>query len=264
MKFSFSNFSSNVLNYFWDISKNVVLSIYFFFDSLVLFILLSLSYLENLALSFLFKNSINVFNSTFEFAIFFLNSRYFQINTFYLNFLNLNQVTKITSDVLIVVAFFSFFSTYLFTGSASVAFSNEGLWLSVLTLAVIYVFYYLRTLENAGKDAISQEIENLKKLMLKNSQLSNEVVSLEDSIINFQIQVVFILEAWFFVLSEFVTHQDNDHNSSVLHIENLLDNIFVDYLKDLTNLNLARENLNRVIALKDFNEEIVSEVFDNN
>ncbi len=177
--------------------------------------------------------------------------------------MNLNQFAKATSDVLIFVALYSFFSIYLFTGSASVAFSNEGLWLSVLSLAVIYFFYYLRTLDNAGKDAISIEIDALKKLMLKNSELANEVSSLEDSTITFQMQVIAIIEAWFVVISNFVDHMDSD-SFSVVQIEVLVDSVFADHVKDLSNLSISRENLNKVISLKDFNEEVVSEVFDSN
>ena len=145
MKFSFSSLSSNILNYFWDITKNVTLSIYFLADSTILFFLFFFSYLESLVLSFFSRNLPASLNNVSTFFIFFLNSRYSQVNSFYLNFLsylNLNQFAKATSDVLIFVALYSFFSIYLFTGSASVAFSNEGLWLSVLSLAVIYFFYY--------------------------------------------------------------------------------------------------------------------------
>lgn len=266
MKFSFSNFSSNILNYFWDISKNVILSIYFLFDSIVFFFFLFFSYVEGLVLSFLNRNSETYFGQFFNFVVFFLNSRYSQVNSFYINFLNylnVNQAVKITSDVLIVVAFYSFFSVYMFTGSASVAFSNEGLWLSILSLAVIYFFFYLRTLENAGKDAISLEIENLKKLMLKNSELSSEVVNLEDSTINLQVQVVAILESWFIVVSYFVDQLDQNSTAS-LQIEGLLDSVFAEHLKDLINLTLSRENLTNVILLKDFNEELISEIFESN
>lgn len=267
MKFSFSNFSANILNYFWDISKNVILSIYFLFDSAIFFFFLFFAYIEALIFSFLSKNSETYFSQFFNFVVFFFNSRYSQINSFYLNFLNylnVNQFTKLTSDVLIFVAFYSFFSVYMFTGSASVAFSNEGLWLSILSLAVIYFFFYLRTLENAGKDAVSLEIENLKKLMLKNSELSSEVVNLEDSAINFQAQVVNILESWFLLVSEFVEQMEQNSNVSSSQIETLLDSVFADHLKDLINLTLSRENLTNVILLKDFSEELVSEIFDSN
>ncbi len=263
MKFLFSNLSSNILNYFWDISKNVILSIYFLLEIVFFFSTIFLTFLENLTLSLFYKTNFQPAG----FVIFFLNNWHSRISSFYLsflNFLNLNLLARVTSDVLLAVAFFSFFSVYVFTGSASVAFSNEGLWLSVLTLAVIYFFYYLQTLENAGKDAISLEIENLKKLMLKNSELSNEVVHLEESTITFQLQVVSILEAWFVVISNFVDNEDNNSSFSALQVESLVDGIFVEHLKDLTNLNLSRENLIQVIALKDFSEEIVSEVFDNN
>lgn len=266
MKFFFSSLSSNILNYFWDITKNVTLSIYFLADSTILFFLFFFSYLESLVLSFFSRNLPASLNNVSTFFIFFLNSRYSQVNSFYLNFLsylNLNQFAKATSDVLIFVALYSFFSIYLFTGSASVAFSNEGLWLSVLSLAVIYFFYYLRTLDNAGKDAISIEIDALKKLMLKNSELANEVSSLEDSTITFQMQVITIIEAWFVVISNFVDHMDSD-SFSVVQIEVLVDSVFADHVKDLSNLSISRENLSKVISLKDFNEEVVSEVFDSN
>lgn len=266
MKFSFSNFSSNILNYFWDITKNVTLSIYFLADSFILLSLFFFSYLETLVLSFFSRDLRSSTNNFSIFFVFFINSRYSQINSFYLNFLtylNLNQFAKATSDILIFVALYSFFSIYFFTGSASVAFSNEGLWLSVLSLAVIYFFFYIRTLDNAGKDAISTEIDALKKLMLKNSELSNEVSVLEDSTITFQMQVIAILELWFAVISNFVEHMDFD-SSSANQIEVLIDSVFMEHLKDLSNLSISRENLNRVISLKDFNEEIISEVFENN
>jgi len=99
--------------------------------------------------------------------------------------------------------------------------------------------------------------------MLKNSELANEVSSLEDSTITFQMQVITIIEAWFVVISNFVDHMDSD-SSSVVQIEVLVDSVFADHLKDLSNLSISRENLNKVISLKDFNEEVVSEVFDSN
>lgn len=267
MKFFFSNLSSNILNYFWDITKNVTLSIYFIIDSFILFALFFFSYLESFVLYFFSRNLSTSLSNFSTFFIFFLNSRYSQINSFYLHFLgylNLNQFAKATSDVLLFVALYSFFSIYFFTGSASIAFSNEGLWLSVLTLAVVYFFYYLRTLDNAGKDAISTEIDALKKLMLKNSELANEVSLLEDSTISFQAHVILILEAWFVVISSFVEQADSDSSSSSAQIDALVDSVFTDHLKDLSSLSISRENLSKVIALKDFNEEIILEAFENN
>lgn len=268
MKFSFSNFSSAFLNYFWDVSKNVILAIYFFVDALVLFFFFFLSYLENLVFSFLFRaRQTSYFADSLSFTAFFLNSRYSQVSSFYLgflNYLNIGNFAKMTSDVLILVAFYSFFSVYFFTGYASVAFSNEGLWLSVLSLAVIYFFYYLRSLDAAGKDVISLEIENLKKLMQKNSELSAEVASLEDSSISFQFQVVSILELWFITLSQVVDQLDSNVAFYDAQIDSLIDSVFVEHLKDVSILTLSRENFSKVTALKDYNEELISDLFETN
>ena len=169
MKFSFSNFSSNILNYFWDISKNVVLSIYFLFESIFFFTSLFFTYIESLIFVFLSKKVDLNANNFFFTSLFFFNSRISNFYSFYLNLVNhlkLDTFSKITSDVLIFTSFLTFFSIYVFTGSASVALSNEGLWLIILSLAVIYFFYYLKTLDAAGKDAISTEINSLKNLQI--------------------------------------------------------------------------------------------------
>ena len=116
MKFSFSNFSSNILNYFWDISKNVVLSIYFLFESIFFFTSLFFTYIESVIFVFLSKKVDLNANNFFFTSLFFFNSRISNFYSFYLNLTNhlkLDHFSKITSDILIFTSFLTFFSIYI-------------------------------------------------------------------------------------------------------------------------------------------------------
>ncbi len=226
------------------------------------------NYLENLVFFYFYKGS-NKSLEFFNYFILFINSRYYKISSFYLNFLDylkISQFGKITSDILILISVYSFFSIYFFTGSASIAFSNEGLWLSVLSLAFIFFFYYLQMLDNAGKDSISGEITNLQKLILKNSELMNEVAVLEESLISVQSQSLFILENWYPEISYFVEYLDSSDNTKLAdeQLSNLVNSIFKTHLEDLAVTVGQRENFDSMAHLKEFYDEVLSQVYENN
>src|SRR5689334_6375336 len=127
MKNYFLSLSANVLNSFWDFTKNLLLSIYFLFEIFFTFLLMSFMFFENLILS---SNSQKK-NTVSNFVLGFAHYSAVQVNSFYVNMLEelkFDKLSKITSDILILVSIYSFFSIYAFTGSAAVGFSNEGLW----------------------------------------------------------------------------------------------------------------------------------------
>lgn len=266
MRNNFSSFSSNILNYFWDISKNLILSIYFLFELFFSILIYFFVYLESLVIAAVTLSGNGAFkNLTFFFSVF--SGNYLRGLSFYnsfLEYLKVSQISKMTSDVLIFISLYSFFSAYALTGSASVAFSNEGLWLSILTLAVIYFFYYLRTIDTLGHDAITSEIENLKKLILKNSELATSVSDLESQVIVFQEETMSVLEDWYLATSDFIDSLDSETSSkaNASQIESVINEVFIDHLRGLAQLSLAREDLIKVINLKDQKEEAISEVFE--
>jgi len=268
MKIFFSTLSSNFFNYILDISKNLILSIYFLSQLIFTLFTLFVFYIE----SILFK-TFNKFSQPTSVSFIFFTSFFtdlaFNIKNFYLHFLdtlNTNKFQKNAADALIFVSFFTFISTYFVTGSASIAFSNEGLWLSILAIAVMYVFYYLSSLEKSGKDAISSEIEVLKSLILKNSILISEISKLENELLSFQEKSFNFLLVWFVFFESIVSHFESETvvNMNISETTEVVNKIFSQVLYDNAQLEISRDLTNQFFLTQDLIEEVVSEVFDTN
>jgi hypothetical protein len=259
---------SNLFNYILDISKNLVLSIYFLTELATTLTAFFIFYLESAILTIFSKVSYSAFVS-FTFFTSFFTDLILDIKNFYLNFLdvlNANEFQKNASDVLIFVALFTFISTYFVTGSASVSFSNEGLWLSILAIVVTYVFYYLSSLEKSGKDVISNEIEVLKSLILKNSILISEISKLENDILFFQQKTFDFLLVWFVFFESTVAYFDSKAavNNNISETTEIVNKIFNEAFYEYTQIEISRDLANQFILTQDLIEEVVFEAFDNN
>lgn len=268
MKVFFSTLSSNLFNYILDISKNLVLSIYFLTELIVTLLTFVIFYFEYSILKIFSKFSYPM-SVSFTFFTSFSTDLILDIKNFYLNFLsvlNANEFQKNSSDALIFVALFTFISTYFVTGSASVSFSNEGLWLSILAIVVMYVFYYLSSLEKSGKDAISNEIEALKSLILRNSTLISEISKLENDILTFQEKTFNFLFAWFVFFESTVSYFDSKAavDNNILETTEIVNKIFNEAFYDYANLEISRDLANQFVLTQDLIEEVVFEAFDTN
>lgn len=261
------NFSSTIFSFILDISKNLILSIYFLIQVVIFSILFFFYYVEFVLLTFFNKSS--NFNSVIVYFLSSSNVFFSKISDFYLSFLNFlqaNELQKTSSDVIIFVTFVTFMSSYFITGSASVSFSNEGLWLSILSLAVLYLFCYLSALEKSGQNVIVSEVEALKLLMLKNSTLVSDISELEIQILSFQEKTFEFLLFWFTFFDSIACNFDSDDNlnSTVFQTTEVVNKIFNESFNDYIDVELSREVLNQSISVRDLNEEVISEIFENN
>jgi hypothetical protein len=268
MKFFFSTLSSNLFNYILDISKNLVLSIYFLIELVITLFTFVIFYFESVILKIFSKFSYPL-SVSFIFFSSFSTDLVLNIKAFYLNFLNAlntNEFQKNASDALIFVALFTFISTYFVTGSASVSFSNEGLWLSILAIVVTYFFYYLSSLEKSGKDAISNEIEVLKSLILKNSTLISEISKLENDILSFQEKTFNFLLVWFVSFESAISYFDSKAavDNNILETSEIVNKIFNEAFHDYAQLEISRDLANHFLLTQDLIEEVVLEAFDTN
>jgi len=178
--------------------------------------------------------------------------------------LQLNSIAKIASDILVLVAIFSFFSGYFLSGPAAISFSNEGLWLSILSLIVIYGFYFFENLERNGKDIISTEIEVLKSSMSRSAELAVDISKLEKDFIAFEDNALIFLETWYILMSEIIDEMDSsDSTNSIVAIESIVNDVFNDYLHYCSVVASERDVLDKVVVLQDHIEDVAFEIFEN-
>jgi len=243
------NFTNRVIGYvfsnFYNYSKKVTQSIktfsIFVFDIFYYFFL----YLE-----FLVTRNFEVFHYIS------FNKLKSRLDRAFFSHIELTHTQSINFDLVLFFSTFIVIFTYIFSFNSSVSFSNEGIWLFLLTIASFYAAIYFKNLEELGKDYLTLEIQKLKQGIEQNTLLSIEVFESELHFMNLQLAVSEILEDVYLYISEF----EEDFSENLLHF--FLDEEFKSQLKYISILSFQRDTLFELVQFEDLSVELLEEIFE--
>lgn len=174
-----------------------------------------------------------------------------------------NYIEK-TLEICFLVGFIEILYSFFFLGSAEILLSNESLWLIALTAAVLGGNKYYQVVYGSQKNSMEIQISSITKLMNQNAELAEEISNLEVSIIAEQLELAKIFEDLYVVVSANVENFDNDvsvQSSEAQYLE-VVNSVFAEQLKYFVAIYLARESVTSNTILKDLNEEIAFETFE--
>lgn len=169
------------------------------------------------------------------------------------------ELTRVQSLNFDLVLFFSISLTFfcsIFTAGSSISFSNEGIWLFLLSSAAFYALIYFKNLEELGKDYLSLEIEKLRHGLEQNTLLAIEALELESAYLNFQIASSEVLEASYCLVSEI------EENESEFDLEFILDSEFKLQFQYISAVALQRDTIFELVQFDELTGELLEEVFD--
>lgn len=166
-------------------------------------------------------------------------------------------------EFLFFAALFYLFSIYALLGSSSILFSNEGIWLVVLSVAVVFGNIYYQSHFANQKSNFEIQIDSITKLLSHNAELVEEISKLENSLLFAQIENLSSLEFLFIFIDNLEVQPKDLEESYSNFFEANLNKTFQDHFHYLASLTIFRENLFLSVELKDLNEEIAEEGFEN-
>jgi hypothetical protein len=149
-------------------------------------------------------------------------------------------------------------------GSAVITLSNESLWLLSLTAAVLGGNKYYQVVYGAQKNSLEVQIDAIAKLITQNAELAEEIAALEASMIAEQIALSELLAGVYGVISEAVNIVGSEAStkSSEQQFKDVVNTAFAEQFKYLASVYTSRDSSASVIALKDLNDEIITETID--
>jgi hypothetical protein len=238
------------------------------FSFIITFVYLVLDYITNLVGSVFFSVSANKLDSAeayvknkFNFSFF---SLFGSTNTGSSNTSPVPVYIEKTLEICFLVGFLEILYSFFFLGSAVITLSNESLWLLSLTAAVLGGNKYYQVVYGAQKNSLEVQIDAIAKLITQNAELAEEIAALEASMIAEQIALSELLAGVYGVISEAVNIVGSEAStkSSEQQFKDVVNTAFAEQFKYLASVYTSRDSSASVIALKDLNDEIITETID--
>jgi uncharacterized lipoprotein YehR (DUF1307 family) len=238
------------------------------YSNQIWFIFLSTKTVFNFIRTFFFAlvNYFKTFYSTYVPSLFdeFKNNFYYSTDIKSKFSSNLAPIFYVTLEVCVLVGFVEILFAYVFMGSADVLVSNESLWLISLILAILIGNKYYQVKFEAEKSGLEIQIGAIRDLATQNAELAVEIFSLEAEILKEQAKLLELLENVYTNLSRISEEFDAQDATNLVfaQYQELVNKVFLEHLRYLSSVSAVREAYLNAIELRDINEELASEAFE--
>lgn len=217
------------------------------------------------------SSTLTYFNKTIYYFSVFFKTFYYNIKqsknyiNFFLNLKNENvsksfncSFSENKFEFLVFASLFYLFCSYIFLGSSNISFSNEGIWLLVLSTVVVFANLYYKSKFSQYKSSFEVQIDSITKLLSRNAELVQQIGELEVSLLSAQQSELNNIESFYI----FIDNLELNSSNYVELFEIAFNKTFQDHIYYLVSLTLFRENAFFSFELRDLNEEIVEEGFE--